>query len=73
MLGEIHPDTLDTIIGLANTYAHQSRYVEAKRTYKQCLDKTRTTKGDSKRIMHNSNVNNNVIVMLIVICYYQNA
>ena len=47
VLGENHPDTLDTMHNLANTYKNQGKYRDAEVLYKQCLDKKKIVLGES--------------------------
>jgi len=52
VLGESHPDTLNTMNNLADTYDHQGKYHQGKygdaeALYKQCLDKQKAVLGES--------------------------
>jgi hypothetical protein len=47
MLGDNHPDILDTMNNLANTYSEQGKYAQAEVLYKQCLDTRRIVLGDN--------------------------
>ena len=45
-LGDSHPDVLNTIHNLANTYDDQEKYEEAIKLYQECVDARKGLLGD---------------------------